>query len=160
MKDSKTLWIILLTLFIAVVLSIVSLPDWAIWLRPLWVLMVLVYWTLALDRWVGVNLAWCTGIVMDIFTNTLLGTHALTYTIIVFLVMKLQKQIRVMPILQQSLIMFVIALVNLALIYWSQALTDNAPETWLFWLPTVTTVLLWPWVFAIMRACRRYFGVN
>ncbi len=151
---------VMVTLFCGLILTIISLPVWATWLRPLWMMIILVYWSMALERWVGVGLAWCVGIVLDIFSNTLLGEHALALTIVVFVVMKMQKQVRVMPIFQQSLVIFVLALLYLALLYWPQRLMNEGAIVWLYWLPAVTTFLLWPWLFALLRAYRRYFGIS
>ena len=40
-------WIaILSTLLIALMLALLPMPDWTIWLRPAWVLLVVIYWAM------------------------------------------------------------------------------------------------------------------
>ena len=31
--------------------------------------------------------------------------------------------------------------------------------TWYYWLPTLTSMLIWPWLFIVMRDLRRKYGV-
>lgn len=153
-------WIIAVSLLVAVILTILPIPDWAAWGRPLWVLMVLMYWVLALDNRVGVGTAWYMGILLDILGGTLLGEHALAMAIVIYIVAKLQRQIRVAPLMQQALIMFILSVLYLGLIYLSLALTHRAPQSILYWLPIFMTSLFWPWVFVILRDLRRRFKVT
>ena len=65
------------TLLIALILAMLPMPDWTIWLRPVWVLMVLIYWAMMIPYQVSVGTAWLTGLVVDLLNGTLLGEHAL-----------------------------------------------------------------------------------
>lgn len=153
-------WVIVVSLFVAVILTILPLPDWAEWGRPLWVLMVLIYWVLALDNRVGVGTAWCLGILLDILGGTLLGEHALAMGIAIYIVAKLQRQIRVAPVMQQTIIIFILSTLYLGIIYLILAITQRAPATLMYWLAVFMTALIWPWVFVILRDLRRRFKVT
>jgi len=48
---SNAFWIILLSFAIAFLLAIVPFPEWAMNYRPQWVVMVLIYWAMALPYW-------------------------------------------------------------------------------------------------------------
>jgi rod shape-determining protein MreD len=158
--NSQGTWVIVASLFIAVVLTILPLPDWAAWARPLWVLMVLIYWVLALDYRVGVGVAWLMGILLDILGGTLFGEHALAMTIVIYIVTKLQRQIRIAPLMQQALIVFILSAIYLGIMYVCLGLTNRLPSNFLYWLPIFITVLFWPWLFIILRDCRRRFKVT
>jgi rod shape-determining protein MreD len=54
--NKHNFWVVLMTLLIALLLSILPLPDFANWARPLWVMMVLCYWTIALEYRIGMGL--------------------------------------------------------------------------------------------------------
>ena len=59
-------------------------------------------------------------------------------------------------------IMFVLVLVALdqMLVLWIKGIIGRPPGTWLYWLPSFTSMLLWPWVFLILRDIRRQFQVR
>tara|TARA_R110000868_G_scaffold8205_9_gene42868 strand:- start:45441 stop:45923 length:483 start_codon:yes stop_codon:yes gene_type:complete len=152
-------WFVWLSLLVACMLTVVELPQWAVWLRPSWALLVLLYWVLALNR-AGIMLAWVLGIVLDLLSGSLLGVHALALVIVVYIVLKLQKQLRVFPLVQQAFIVFILSVIYQLIIYWAQSVVGNAPTEWLFWLAPFINGLIWPWMFALLRHCRRYFKVG
>src|SRR5579885_2555535 len=94
---------IIVTLFIALVLALLPMPEWTIWLRPAWVLMVLIYWSITVPGRVGVGTAWVMGIIMDVLNDTLLGEHALAYTMVIYFVSRMHIRLRMYPLLQQGL---------------------------------------------------------
>ena len=63
---SSNLKVASLTLFVAFMLTIMPLPEWAIEFRPDWVTLVLVYWAMALPARVGVTIAWFAGLMLDV----------------------------------------------------------------------------------------------
>ncbi len=137
---------IILTLVIAVLLTIFALPMWLRWIWPDFVLLILIYWSLHIETRSGIFTAWIMGIILDIFGGTLLGEHALALTIVIYLIFKLQKQIRVFPLSQQAGVIFVASILYLAIVYWVQGAISAAPNSFLFWVPIVTNTLLWPWL--------------
>jgi rod shape-determining protein MreD len=52
------MWIIALSLVIALMLTALPLPEWAVNWRPAWVAMVLIYWCMALPERVGIGVRW------------------------------------------------------------------------------------------------------
>ena len=87
--------VILVTLAIALFLSILPMPEWAERFRPQWVAMTLIYWALALPAKVGVFWAWGVGLVLDVTAGTVLGQHALSLSVPVYLALELHARIRV-----------------------------------------------------------------
>ena len=57
--------VILLTFIAALLLTVIPLPDWARYLRPDWVGLVLIYWCMALPDRVGVTTGWLMGLMVD-----------------------------------------------------------------------------------------------
>lgn len=162
MRSSFTLrvFIIGITLCIAMMLTILPMPDWAIWLRPQWVLLVIMYWCLAIPERVSVGIAWGIGLLMDVLQGTLLGQHALAMAVVAYFMVKFHPRIRLFPIWQNTLIVFILSIIYLGLLYWIQGLMGVSPNTWEFWIPAITSALLWPWVFIILRDLRRKFNVS
>lgn len=148
---------ILTTIFIALILAMLPMPDWTVWLRPAWVLMVLIYWAMMTPNYVSVGTAWVTGLIVDLLNGTLLGEHALAYTLVVYFVTRMHIRLRMYPMMQQGFSIFTFCLMYLFILYCIQGFIGQLPESHLYWLSAVTSMLLWPWLFVVMRDCRRWF---
>ncbi|MEX0374100.1 rod shape-determining protein MreD [Spiribacter pallidus] len=154
------LWIILVTIGLALVLSILPLPaGWQVW-RPEWSALVLIYWALALPERVGVGVAWTVGLLQDVLQATPLGAHALAYAVAAYLTIQLYQRIRNVPIWQQALTVLVLMLLIRLILLVSRGLLAEPVNDWRFWLPAVTGTLIWPLVFAVLRFLRRYYRVS
>jgi rod shape-determining protein MreD len=150
---------IFLTIAVALVLALLPMPDWTIWLRPAWVLLVLIYWTMTVPHQVGLVFAWTTGLIVDLLNNSLLGEHALAYTIVVFFVARAHIRLRIAPMLQQGFSVFLFVLLYQFILYCIQGFIGELPASHLYWMSSVTSMLLWPWLYVLMRDCRRWFKV-
>ncbi len=135
------------------------MPDWTVWLRPAWVLMVLMYWTIVMPYRVSVGAAWFTGIIVDLLTGTLLGEHALAFTVIVYLVSRIHMRVHMYPLLQQSVSILFFVLLYQFILYCIQGFIGQLPASNLYWLSSVTSMLLWPWLFILMRDYRLWLKV-
>ena len=51
-------WIIVLSFIMAIMLTALPLPEWAVNWRPSWVAIVLIYWCMAVPDRVGILVAW------------------------------------------------------------------------------------------------------
>ncbi len=156
----RNYWIILLTLLIALILQIVPLPEWFTQWRPSWVAMVLIYWTLALPRRVSIGTAWIVGLLLDVLQGTLLGQHAMGLAVITYITSKLHLQIRQYPLYQQSLFIGSMIAIYVCLIAWVNGIVGRAPNSWAFLQPALSSMLLWPWLFVVLRDIRRRAKVS
>jgi len=43
---------------------------------------------------------------------------------------------------------------------WIRGAIGQAPETFIYWTPSVVGALLWPWLFVILRDLRRRGGLT
>lgn len=150
---------IFITLLIAIVLAMLPMPDWTIWLRPAWVLMVLIYWSMMLPYRVGVGLAWFVGLIVDLLNGTLLGEHALAFTIVIYFISRMHIRLRMYPLLQQGISILVFVALYQFILFCIQGFIGALPSSNLYWLSSVTSMLLWPWLFVLMRDFRRWFKV-
>ena len=150
---------IFITLLTALILALLPMPDWTIWLRPAWVLMVLIYWAMTTPYRVSVGAAWFTGLIVDLLNGTLLGEHALAYMIVIYFVSRMHLRLRIYPIMQQGFCVLLFILLYQFIIYCIQGFLGALPSSQLYWLSSVTSMLLWPWFFVVMRDFRRWFKV-
>ena len=156
---SGRVYVIYLTLLLGFVLSIMPLPDWALDFRPQWVVLILIYWCMALPERIGVVVGWLTGLLLDVLTGTLLGQHALGLAVVAYLTLKLYRRVRVLPVRQQMFTIFVLLLVERLLTLWATGAAGYpTPSLW-YWITPVVSTLLWPWIFIMLRDIRRRFHV-
>ena len=152
-------WVILFSFIIALLLTTIPLPglltDW----RPAWVAMMLIYWCIVLPERVGVGIAWLLGLILDVHTGALLGQNALGLAVVAYLTLRLHKQIRVFPPLQQSVLICVYLLVLQFFTLWIRGIIGVPPQHWSFWAPVASSMLMWPVFFYIMGGIRRKYNV-
>lgn len=146
--------IVLLTLLAGLVVDVIPLPAWAAPFRPDAVLLVLVYWCLAAPARVGVGVAWVLGLCMDVLQGSLLGQQALAYASVGLLAVAFHLRVRMYPLWQQALVVGALVLLAHGLAAWTRALAGAAVD-WRYFLPALSAVLLWPWLFIILRDLRR-----
>ena len=152
--------IIVFSFVAAFILAMLPLPDWAELFRPEWVTLVLIYWCLALPERVGVGIGWLLGLVLDVIHGSLLGQYALGLAVVAYLALQLHQRIRVYPLWQQAFTILMLTALQQMLVLWVKGVTGHSPNTWLYWLPTLTSSLLWPWTFLLLRDLRRRFKVS
>lgn len=142
---------IIFSILIALILAQLPMPVWTVWLRPAWVLMILIYWAMMAPYRVSVGVAWLTGIVVDLLTGTLLGEHALAYTVIIYFISRMYIRLRMFPLLQQGISIFFFVISYQFILYCIQGFIGQLPSTSLYWLSSLTSMLLWPWLFVLLR---------
>lgn len=152
--------IIVVTLVIALWLSVIPMPDWARWARPEWVAMVLIYWVIALPHRVGIGAAFFTGLALDLVEGEPLGQNAFALGVVAYLALILYQRMRMYTAWQQAGIVFVLIGLNQLLCHWVQTLITKVVPTMLFLLPTLVSALLWPTVMPLLRKMRRHFLVT
>ncbi|MEE9159479.1 MAG: rod shape-determining protein MreD [Gammaproteobacteria bacterium] len=153
-------WVIVLSFVAAFLLDAMPLPDWAVDARPLWVALVLIYWCMALPERIGIGIAWVLGLLLDVMQGTLLGQYALGLVVVAYVTVQTHRGVRVFPLLQQAVLVGFLLLFYLLLSLWVRGIVGLPPEKWSYWLPAVTSMVLWPWVFIILRDLRRKYNVS
>lgn len=157
---AQGLWVILLTVILALVLSIIPLPTALEPWRPEWTVLVLIYWSLALPERVGVGIAWVIGLFQDVLAATPLGAHALGFALAAYLTIQLYQRIRNVPVWQQAITVLLVLLLVRATLLLAYGLVGNPIGDWQFWLPAISGTLAWPLVFWLLRFLRRYYRVR
>ena len=152
--------IILLSFIVAFVLIMIPLPHWAQLFRPEWVAIVVIYWSMALPKRVSVGMSWLAGLIVDVIRGSLLGQHALALAVVSFLTIHLHQRIRVYPLWQQAVTIFLVMVINYLIILWIRGIMGEAPSPWQVLIPSAMTAVLWPGAFVFMRFLRRQFHVT
>jgi rod shape-determining protein MreD len=122
--------------------------------NPDWVLLVMIYWFLALPYRCGVFSAWMIGILTDVLTGRMLGQYALIYAVISYICLKLYKRIRLFPLLQQGAFIFFCLLFAQILAFCIESIHNPSRFEFAFLFPAFSGTLVWPFVGVILRIIR------
>ncbi|MBT8420992.1 MAG: rod shape-determining protein MreD [Gammaproteobacteria bacterium] len=153
-------WTIAISFLIAFLLAELPLPVWAAIWRPAWVAMVLIYWCLAIPERVGVGIGWLAGLTLDVLGGNLLGQHALGLCILAFIAGRFHQPIRVLPIWQQGIGIFWLITLYQLVILWTNGIQGRPIPNWAYLSSALTSTMLWPWVFVVLRDMRRKYRVT
>ena len=152
--------IIIFTLLVALMATIMPLPLSVDAFRPDWILVVLIYWCLALPSRVNIITAWFMGFLLDVLLGSVLGVHAAAMALSVYIIAGNYQKIRNFSVWQQALIVGVVSALYHLLVFWLQRFLIDVVFLPSYLYPVITTIILWPWGFLLLRKIRRHFKIN
>ncbi len=145
---------VVITLIVALILSVVPLPDWLEAFRPDWLALTLIYWAMMLPRTWSVGSAWLVGLVLDVAHGTLLGQHALALSIVVFVTVRMHLLMRVFPMSQLTAAVFSLLALYQFILFWVNGIVGLPVPTIYYWAPIISGALLWPLVASLLNGAR------
>jgi rod shape-determining protein MreD len=151
-RESRSL--IFLTIVAAILLTLLPLPEMLAPFKPYWVAMVVIYWSLETQDMISLGLAFLIGLVLDILSGSLMGLHALSLVIMVFLVQRFRSRLRFFPPWQQALSILGLLVNDRIILIWITALLGEPIPTWKYWLPPLVAMAFWPWLFLLLDRIR------
>ena len=160
MASSSGTLVLVITFIIGLFLEIFPLPEMLEWWRPSWLLMTVIYWIMALPTRVGIVWAWLMGLVLDVSLGTPLGIHGSTFAIAAYLVLTLSNRLRQFTLWQQSLFVALLVGFDLVVSLWIENFIDYRYRPATYWLPMISSALIWPISFISLRHIRRSFRVQ
>lgn len=132
---------LLLTALLALVMP---LPRLLAPLRPDFVALVVLWLCLLSPRPTGLVVAFLAGLAVDAANGMLLGQHALAFSVIAYIALKLRLRIRAFPVLQQSAVVFALLALAEFLAFWIDGVTGHAVTEWTRWLGVLVGAACWP----------------
>ena len=103
---------IALSLIAALLLNLLPWSGAWLWIKPDFVVLVLLYWCVEQPRKIGFVSAWLLGLVMDVADGTLFGQHALSYSILAYAGIVLHRRVLMFSGTPQALHVVVLLLIN------------------------------------------------
>ncbi|MET1254747.1 rod shape-determining protein MreD [Aliikangiella maris] len=155
--DSKGSGVILFTFVIAMLLDVMPLPEVIAMFRPEWVVMVFIYWVMAIPNRLGVLTGWVIGLIMDVLQGSLFGINALSMALVAFLIQMLYHRLRLFPPWKQAFNITVIVGIHRLVVINLNGLVEQVSGDFTYWLPLISVALFWPWIFILLRDIRRKF---
>ena len=162
MNSEAGLFTIVLSLFVAMVLAVFHLPDWApvwlAWLRPSWVVLVMFFWVMELPQRVGMIRAWLLGLCLDVLLGEPLGVNAVCLAALTYATWSFYERLRMYAIVQQAMVVFamVLCIELFKTLLWMQFLDAGFHMTFL-WTASASA-LAWPVVYLMLRVSSKPAG--
>ncbi|WP_158965656.1 rod shape-determining protein MreD [Paraglaciecola sp. L3A3] len=151
---------IALSLMIALVLQITPMPAIVDLYRPDWVMLVLSYWVLALPNRANVGVALVAGLFLDILVGTSMGVHSFALCLTTYVLAANYQRLRNYSVWQQSIVIGLLnALYNLVIFWLLHLLTDIYFLFDYLW-PVASAMVIWPWLFWLLRRIRRQLRLH
>ncbi len=153
-------FIVWMTLFIGVISQIMPLPSVVDAWRPDWLLMIVLYWSIALPHRYNILTAWVLGRVLDILLGATLGVRSLAMSLVIYVAILHCQRLRNFPKWQQSLVIMLLICMYHLVIYWVEFVMQEAVFDTDLFLPAISGLVIWPWIFWILRRVRRHYKVR
>lgn len=161
MRRNHHYGLVAITFLIAFFLTIIPLPDWAAQIRPYWLMLVVIYWVLVLPQAVSVGISWCVGLLFDVLQGALLGQYALAMLVIAYLTYKLHYQLRVFPMWQQAIAVFLFISLAQLLILWTNILIGQTVASyWQHGLAILCSAVIWPWIYSLLHTYQHRYRIQ
>ncbi|MEA5098293.1 MAG: rod shape-determining protein MreD [Burkholderiaceae bacterium] len=122
---------------------------------PDFVALALVFWGIHQPRRVGMGVAFCMGLLMDVNDATLLGENALAYTLLSYLAITIHRRVLWFSVSKQSFHVLLLMLLTQAIQFLIQYIVNGRFPGWLFFLESFVGALLWPVVTWLLLAPQR-----
>jgi rod shape-determining protein MreD len=117
--------------------------PWGDWPMPSFLALILVFWNVYQPRRFGIALAWLLGLVMDVYSGSLFGQHALAYSVLSFGAIALHRRLLWYSIAGQALqLLPLFFLAHLVVVMVHFFFTGIFPP-WIYLLSPLMTAILW-----------------
>jgi rod shape-determining protein MreD len=140
----------LLSAMVALILTVLPLPPWLDVLRPAFLVLMVLFWSVNSPRTGGIALGFFAGLALDVFQGPVLGQHALALALVTYIAVREHQRIRSKPALQQSLIVFAALIVYEFVVFAIDGWTGHPVISPLRWVHALTGALIWPPAAAIL----------
>jgi rod shape-determining protein MreD len=141
---------LLLTALVALILTVLPLPPWLDVLRPVFLVLAVLYWSVNAPRAGGIAFGFFAGLALDVFQGPVLGEHALALAIITYLAVREHQRVRSKPAIQQALFVLLALVVYEIVLFAIDGWTGHPVGSAARWVHTLTGALIWPPAAAIL----------
>jgi rod shape-determining protein MreD len=137
---------------IGLILTVLPLPPWLSLIRPPFLVMAVLYYSIAAPRTGGIALGFFCGLMLDVFQGPVLGEHALALCLVTYITIREHQKIRSKPAFQQSLIVFAALVTYECILFAIDGWSGHPLTNPLRWTHTVSGAVLWAPVAAVLAA--------
>jgi rod shape-determining protein MreD len=131
------------TLLIALLCQLFPWVGQGVIFRPDFMLVVILYWLLRAPNMCNVGTAWFAGLLVDLATGSLLGQHALSFSIAAFIALSYQRRLVLFNTWQLAgYVAAILTIERIVMLLLKLFEGNENPGLNYFW-PVITGLLLW-----------------
>lgn len=145
---------IIISVIICSVLLVYPLSYAVSGARPLFMLLVMLFWIMCQPTWCGIWFAFATGIFTDLLVDAPLGMNALTFVVITFVARFLTRERRILTFANLWVISFLAVLAHLLMTGMAQIMGGMQFSIARHWQPLLSSVLFFPVIYFFLRKWR------
>ena len=122
---------------------------------PDFVALTLVFWSIHEPRKVGIGVAFCMGLLMDVHNASLMGENALSYTLLSYFSIMIHRRVLWFPMLTQALHVLPLLLLAQMVQVLVRAMVGSKFAGWWIFTESFSTAALWPLATWLLLAPQR-----
>lgn len=146
---------IIVSIIVALMLTIAPLPESVESFRPDWVVLTLIFWSMSFPHNYSVGSAWIAGLVLDVAQGTLLGQHALAVSVVTYITVKFHLQLRQFPLLQMGATVFAMLALYRFILFWINGVAGISAPAAVYWGPVLAGAIIWPLLSTMLIGIRQ-----
>ena len=143
LKPASTLFMSF-SLFVGLMLNLLPWSGTALLLRPDFVALALLFWSIREPHRMGIGVAWAMGLMIDVADGVLFGQNALAYSLAVFIALILHRRILQFSPRQQTFYALLLLLLLQTMTLLIRLATGAAFSGMGYFAASFTGALLWP----------------
>lgn len=123
--------------------------------RPYLLALLVAYWVMEAPNYVGLGVAFITGLFADLVLGTPLGEQALRLVVLAFLIQRFRARLRFFPLWQQAASIGLLLLNDRVIVAALHFVLGLPQAPWTAWLAPLVGLILWPWQYVLLDRLRQ-----
>lgn len=153
-KNRDPLIAIILSVIVCSVLMVYPLSYTISGARPLFMLLVMLFWVMCQPTWCGIWFAFGTGIFVDLLIDAPLGMNALSFVTIAFVARFLTRERRILTFGNLWVISFMAVLAHLFMTWIAQIMGGMQFSIARHWQPLLSSIFTFPVIYFLLKKWR------
>jgi len=142
--------LVYITVLIALMLSVLPLPQMLSIVWPNLLVLVVLYWSTLTPRAGGMLVGFLAGLTLDVLNGSQLGQHAFALSLVTYLALRLHLLTRAKPIFEQTLFVLIALFVYEGALWALDGFSNHSTGTWTRWVHVATGAAIWPLIVGLL----------
>ncbi len=149
-RNRESPLLVWITVLIALVLTLLPLPQWLAIFWPNLVLLAVLYWSTMTPAAGGMLVGFVCGLTIDVLGGVQLGQHAFAFSLLTYLAIKLHLLTRAKPIFEQAIFVLFALLIYEGTLWAIDGFSARSTGSPLRWVHVPVGALIWPLVVGLL----------
>jgi len=154
-RTIRLFWSVLASVFVALILMLVQLPQDVFYFWPDWIALLVIFWALSEPDQFGPWVAFIIGTLLEVLFVRKFGVLGLGLATLAFIVNSANQQLRILSLWQKTMLIGVFVGLFKVLTGWLYGLVADFTITTDYWYSIIGGMLVWPFVYILLQELRR-----